>query len=105
VSGQAQTNIDPPTQSGPAQPYVFGDWGSERTLYSRISGTLDQAYANPGLMPFGSEKALEVSHSVQVTRWFIVQPVFQYYFDTGANPLNRNSTLRGFRYDFFVRGA
>lgn len=69
-------------------------------VYSRISGTLNRDYANLGLMPFGSEKALEVNHSVQVTRWFTFQPVFQYYFDTGANPLNRNSTVAGFRTTF-----
>jgi porin len=55
-------------------------------VYSRVSGTLNQALANLGLMPFGAEKALEVNYALQVTRWFTFQPVFQYYFDTGANP-------------------
>jgi porin len=67
---------------------------------SRISGTLNQALANLGLMPFGTEKALEVNYALQVTRWFSFQPVFQYYFDAGANPLMRNSTVAGFRTTF-----
>lgn len=69
-------------------------------VYSRISGTLNQSYADLGLMPFGSEKALEVNYSMRVTRWFTFQPVFQQYFDVGANPLMRNSTVAGFRTSF-----
>ena len=69
-------------------------------VYSRISPKLNQAYANLGLLPFGSEKALEVNYSLRVTRWFTFQPVVQYYFDTGANPLMRNSTVAGFRTTF-----
>jgi len=41
-----------------------------------------------------------VSYSLRVTRWFTFQPVVQYYFDTGANPLMRNSTVAGFRTTF-----
>jgi len=37
---------------------------------------------------------------LKVTRWFTFQPVFQYYFDTGANPLMRNLTVAGFRTTF-----
>jgi carbohydrate-selective porin OprB len=51
-------------------------------------------------LPFGSEKALEVNYAFQVARWFTFQPVFQYHFDTGANPLMRNSTVAGFRTNF-----
>ena len=69
-------------------------------VYSRISPKLNQAHANLGLLPFGSEKALEVNYSLRVTRWFTFQPVVQYYFDTGANPLMRNSTVAGFRTTF-----
>jgi porin len=69
-------------------------------VYSRISGTLNEAFANLGLLPFGSEKALEVNYSMHVTRWFTFQPVFQQYFDVGANSLMRNSTLAGFRTSF-----
>ncbi len=71
-------------------------------VYSRISGALNQAYHNLGLMPFGSEKALEVNYQRQVTRWFTFQPVFQYYFDTGANSESRNSTVAGLRTTFVL---
>jgi porin len=71
-------------------------------VYSRISGALNHALANLGLMPFGTEKALELNYALQVTRWFTFQPVYQYYFDTGANPLMRNSTVAGFRTTFLL---
>ena len=69
-------------------------------VYSRISPELNRAYVNLGLPEFGSEKALEVNYAYRVTGWFTFQPVFQYYFDTGASPLMRNSTVVGFRTAF-----
>lgn len=69
-------------------------------VYSRISGQLNRMYANRGPLPFGNEKAVEVNYSFRVARWFNFQPVFQYYFDTGSNPLKRNSTVAGFRTSF-----
>ena len=71
-------------------------------VYSRISGVLNQALSQAGLMPFGSEKALEVNYALQVTRWFTFQPVVQYYFDTGGNTYSRNSTVAGFRTTFVL---
>jgi Carbohydrate-selective porin, OprB family len=56
-------------------------------VYTRISPTLTQAYADAGLPLFGSEEAVEVNYTLKITRWFTLQPVGQYYFDTGANPL------------------
>ena len=47
-------------------------------VYSLISGVLNRALSQEGLLPFGTEKALEVNYSLQVTRWFTCQPVFQY---------------------------
>ena len=67
---------------------------------SRISGQLNRTYASLGLLPFGNERALEVNYSFQFARWFSFQPVIQYYFDTGANPRMRNSTVVGFRTNF-----
>jgi carbohydrate-selective porin OprB len=61
-------------------------------VYSRVSDIVNRAG--------GSEKAVEANYSIQVTRWFSFQPVFQYYFDTGANPQMRNSTVAGFRTSF-----
>ena len=71
-------------------------------VYSRTSGVLNQALSQAGLLRYGTEKALEVNYSLQVTRWFTFQPVFQYYFDTGANPLSRNNTVAGFRTTFVL---
>jgi carbohydrate-selective porin OprB len=71
-------------------------------VYSRISGVLNQALSQAGLLRYGTEKALEVNYSLQVTRWFTFQPVFQYYFDTGANPFSRNNSVAGFRTTFVL---
>ena len=71
-------------------------------VYSRISGALNQALSQQGLLPFGSEKALEANYALKVTRWFTFQPVFQYYFDTGGNTFSRNSTVAGFRTTFVM---
>lgn len=46
----------------------------------------------------GSEQALEVNYAVQVTRWFVWQPVFQYYFHAG--PGQGTSAVAGFRTVF-----
>ncbi|HTS29158.1 MAG TPA: carbohydrate porin [Bryobacteraceae bacterium] len=60
---------------------------------------VNRALSQAGLLPYGSEKAVEVNYSLH-TRWFSCQPVFQYYFDTGANPYSRNNTVCGFRTTF-----
>ncbi len=69
-------------------------------VYTRISPTLNQAYADAGLPLFGSEKAVEVNYAVKVSRRFTFQPVVQHFFDTGANPFGRTSTVAGFRTAF-----
>ena len=71
-------------------------------VYSRISGVLNHALAQAGQVPFGTEKAIEVNYSLRLKRWLNVQPVFEYYFDTGANPSSRNHTIAGFRTTFFL---
>jgi porin len=71
-------------------------------VYSRISGVLNRSLSNLGLMPYGTEKALELNYALQVTRWFTFQPVVQYYFDTGGNPFSHNSTVAGFRTTFIL---
>jgi porin len=75
---------------------------STGVVYSRISGVLNRALAQQGLLPFGTEKAVEVNYSLQLKRWLTVQPVFQRYFDTGANPYSRNHTIAGFRTTFVL---
>jgi porin len=81
-------------------PHRERDTVSAGVVYTRISPTLDQAFATAGLPLFGSEKAVEINYALKVTRWFTLQPVFQYYFDTGANPVGRNSAVAGFRTSF-----
>lgn len=78
-------------------PHRIQDTLSAGVVYSRISPQLNQAYTAMGLPLLGSEKAVEVNYGLKVTRWFTFEPVFQYYFDAGANPLGRNATVAGFR--------
>jgi carbohydrate-selective porin OprB len=81
-------------------PHRENDTVSAGVVYSRISGVLNHALWVDGLTPYGTEKALELNYALKVTRWFTFQPVFQYYFDTGANPVSRNNTVAGFRTAF-----
>ena len=81
-------------------PHREQDTISAGVVYTGISPTLNQALASSGLPTFGSEKAVEVNYALKVTRWFTLQPVVQYYFDTGANPLGHNSVVAGFRTRF-----
>ena len=81
-------------------PHRQNDTLSTGVVYSRISGVLNQALAQVGQVPFGTEKAVEVNYSFQPKRWLTVQPVFEYYFDTGANPYSRNHIIAGFRTTF-----
>jgi porin len=81
-------------------PHRERDTFSAGVVYSRISPELNQSLVSLGLPLLGSEKAVEVNYAVKVTRWFTFQPVFQYYFDAGANPKGRNATVAGFRTTF-----
>ncbi len=81
-------------------PHRSRDIVAAGVVYSRISGVLNRSLSQAGLLQFGTEKALEVNYSLQVTRWLTFQPVFQYYFDTGANPVSHNSTVAGLRTTF-----
>jgi carbohydrate-selective porin OprB len=83
-------------------PHRGNDTLAVGVVYSRISPELNRAYTSLGLLPFGSEKAVEVNYALKVTRWFTFQPVVQHYFDTGANPTNRSSTVAGFRTTFVL---
>lgn len=78
-------------------PHRDGDTISAGVIYSGVSGILNHALSQAGLLPYGSEKALEFNYAFQVARWFTFQPVLQYYIDTGANPYHRNNTVAGFR--------
>ncbi len=81
-------------------PHRKRDTLSAGVVYSRISPELNQSFASLGLPLLGSEKALEVNYALKATGWLTLQPVFQYYFDAGANPQGRNATVAGFRTTF-----
>ena len=39
----------------------------------------------------------EVNYRAQLTGYFVLQPVFQYYADVGGEPTRSSGTLVGFR--------
>jgi len=73
------------------------DWAAFGFVYSKISDQFRFAEANIGLPLLGSEKAIEFNYGLQVTPYFLLQPVFQYYVDTGANSRVPNAAVFGFR--------
>jgi porin len=81
-------------------PHRAQDTIAAGVVFSRISPQLNQFYATMGVPLLGSEKAVEVNYALKVTGWFTFQPVVQYYFDVGANPVGRNATVAGFRTTF-----
>jgi carbohydrate-selective porin OprB len=66
-------------------------------VYSKISDSFSNFGALLGGAPLGSEKAVELNYSLQVTPYWYVQPVFQYYVDVGANGALPNAAVLGFR--------
>lgn len=66
-------------------------------VYSKISEPFRDFGALLGGPKLGSEKAFEINYSLQVTPYFLLQPVFQYYVDVGANSNLPNAPVLGFR--------
>jgi carbohydrate-selective porin OprB len=66
-------------------------------VYSKISDSFSNFGALLGGAPLGSEKAVELTYSLQVTPYWLVQPVFQYYVDVGRNAALPNAPVLGFR--------
>jgi porin len=66
-------------------------------VYSKISDSFSNFGVLLGGAPLGSEKAVELNYSLQVTPYWYVQPVFQYYVDVGANGALPNAAVLGFR--------
>src|ERR1700739_1572013 len=56
-----------------------------RVVYSKISDSFSNFGTLLGAPLLGSEKAIELNYSLQVTPYWYVQPVVQYYVDVGAN--------------------
>ena len=46
---------------------------------------------------FTGETAIEFNYAAQVTGWLLVQPTFQYYFNTGGSDRRENAVLIGVR--------
>jgi carbohydrate-selective porin OprB len=81
-------------------PHRERDTVSAGVVYTRMSPTLNRAYASADLPLLTNEKAVEINYAVRVSRRFTFQPVAQHYFNTGGNPLRHNSVVAGFRTSF-----
>lgn len=66
-------------------------------VYSKISDSFSSFGALSGGPQLGTEKAIELNYSLQVTPYFLIQPVFQYYVDVGGNSGLPNAPVLGFR--------
>jgi carbohydrate-selective porin OprB len=66
-------------------------------VYSKISDSFSNFGTLLGGPPLGSEKAVELNYSLQVTPYWYVQPVFQYYIDIGANGAVPDAAVFGLR--------
>jgi porin len=66
-------------------------------VYSKISDPFSNSGVLLGAPRLGSEKALELNYSLQVTPYFLLQPTFQYYANVGGNPSLSNAPVLGFR--------
>jgi porin len=66
-------------------------------VYSKISDPFQHQEILPGVPALGSEKAIEVNYSLQVTPYYLIQPLFQYYVSPGANRALSNAVVWGFR--------
>src|SRR5258708_20019434 len=66
-------------------------------VYSKISDHFRNFGTLLGGAPLGSEKAFELNYSLQVRRYWLVQPTFQYYANLGGNPSFSNAPVFGFR--------
>ncbi len=61
-------------------------------VYSKIGSDFNAA----AVTKLSDEKALEVNYKTQVTRWMVLQPVFQYYANVGGRA-SGSAAVAGFR--------
>jgi porin len=66
-------------------------------VYSKIGDPFQSVGIPLGTPLLGSEKAIELNYAAQLTRYVLVQPVFQYYVDVGGNSRIPNAAVFGFR--------
>jgi porin len=79
----------------------FASRGNDRIdlgfVYTKISDPFANFGALLGEPLLRSEKAFEVNYAFQVTRFFLLEPTFQYYLDVGGNRILPNAVVLGFR--------
>jgi porin len=66
-------------------------------VYTHIGDPFQTAGVAIGLPALGSEKALELNYALWLRPYLLWQPVFQYYWDVGANSHIPNAAIFGFR--------
>lgn len=66
-------------------------------IYSRVSDHFNEAFFEQGLPVLGSERMFELNYLAQLNRWWMVQPVFQYYVNVGGDRQLNNAPVLGFR--------
>ena len=64
------------------------------TDFSRKANTPASVFANGR---YTDETAVEINYAAQVTPWFLIQPVFQYYFNPGGNNRRDDAVMLGVR--------
>jgi porin len=79
----------------------FSHRPKDRIACAFVHSKISDPFSNFGVLlggpRLGSEKAFELNYALQVTPYFLVQPVFQYYVDVGANSNLPNAPVLGFR--------
>ena len=78
----------------PARPQDGAAFGF---VYTHIGDPFQTIGIPPGAPALGTEKAIELNYAANIRPYFLVQPVFQYYVDPGANSRVPNAAVFGFR--------
>jgi porin len=78
----------------PSRPHDSADLGF---VYTHIGDPFQTVGIPPGLPALGSEKALDLNYALWLRPYLLWQPVFQYYWDVGANSRIPNAAIFGFR--------
>jgi porin len=66
-------------------------------VYTHIGDPYQTIGIPLGAPALGTEKAIELNYAVQIRPYLLWQPVFQYYWDVGANSQIPNAPVLGFR--------
>jgi carbohydrate-selective porin OprB len=77
--------------------FLTGIMMASRSASYTAKSAISSGGTRIGLPSLGSENAIELNYSIQVSRCILLQPAFQYYIDVGANPHVPNAAVLGFR--------